>query len=394
MGHFHNEHEPLGGKLVTKTTVVCAALALIAAILLAKRMVLGLGSVTNLNNGYPWGIWIAYDVVIGTAFACGGYAMALVCYILNKGEYHPLVRPALLASCFGYTLGGVSILFDLGRWWNAWHILVPQYMQPNSVMFEVALCVMSYILVLWIEFAPAILTKLRLTHLRKKLDKVLFVFVALGCLLPTMHQSSLGTLLVVLGYQIHPLWQTPLLPLLFLCSAICMGFSIVVFEAVLGSAGFKRSIKHEMPQLAKIARIVQGFMVVYLVLRFGDLAVRGELGSIFTSGLRSLMFVVEIVLFATPVVLFARARNRATRQGLFVGAVAMLLGGALYRLDAFLVAYDTGPGWSYFPSVSELMVTFGIIAAEVLLYIVFVRKLPVFYTHKLTPADLAAAHEK
>lgn len=395
MGNFHNEHEPLGGKLLSKTTVVCAILALIAAFLLAKRMVLGLGSVTNLNNGYPWGIWIAYDVVIGTAFACGGYAMALVCYILNKGEYHPLVRPALLASCFGYTLGGISIIFDLGRWWNAWHILVPKYMQTNSVMFEVALCVMSYILVLWIEFSPAIVSKFAaLRPHKKKLEKILFFFVALGCLLPTMHQSSLGTLLVVLGYQIHPLWQTPLLPLLFLTSAICMGFSIVVFEAVLGSAGFKRSIKHEMPQLAKIARIVQGFMAVYLVLRLGDILVRGEFGAIFSSGLRSLMFVIEIVLFAAPIVLFSRESNRSSRQGLFVGAVAMLLGGALYRLDAFLVAYDTGPGWHYFPSVSELLVTFGIIAAEILLYIVFVRKLPVFYTHKLTPAELAAAHDK
>ena len=394
MGNFHNEHEPLGGKLVTKTTVVCAILALIAAFLLAKRMVLGLGSVTNLNNGFPWGIWIAYDVVIGTAFACGGYAMALVCYIMNKGEYHPLVRPALLASCFGYTLGGVSIVFDLGRWWNAWHILVPGYMQTNSVMFEVALCVMSYILVLWIEFAPAILAKFHMTGLKKKLDKVLFVFVALGCLLPTMHQSSLGTLLVVLGYQIHPLWQTPLLPLLFLTSAICMGFSIVVFEAVLGSAGFKRSIKHEMPQLAKIARIDQVLMVVYLGIRFADLAIRGEIGAIFSSGLRSLMFLIEVVLFATPVILFQSAKNRSSKQGLFVGAVSMLVGGALYRLDAFLVAYDTGPGWHYFPSVSELMVTFGIIAAEVLLYIVFVRRLPVFYTHALTPAELAAAHDK
>lgn len=395
MAPFHNEHEPLGGKLVTKTTVVCAILALIAAFLLAKRMVLGLGSVTNLNNGYPWGIWIAYDVVIGTAFACGGYAMALVCYILNRGEYHPLVRPALLASCFGYTLGGISIVFDLGRWWNAWHILVPKYMQTGSVMFEVALCVMAYILVLWIEFSPAIVSKFAaLRPHRKKLEKVLFVFVALGCLLPSMHQSSLGTLLVVMGYQIHPLWQTPILPLLFLCSAICMGFSIVVFEAVLGSAGFKRSVRHEMDTLGRIARIVQGFMAAYLVLRFGDLIVRGELGAIFTSGLRSLMFVIEIVLFATPVVLFSKAANRTSRQGLFVGAVAMLLGGALYRLDAFLVAYDTGPGWHYFPSVSELLVTIGIIAAEILLYIVFVRVFPVFYTHKLTADDLAAAHEK
>lgn len=394
MAPFQHEHEPLGGRLVTKTTVVCGILALIAAFLLAKRMVLGLGAVTNLNNGYPWGIWIAYDVVIGTAFACGGYAMALVCYILNKGEYHPLVRPALLASCFGYTLGGISIVFDLGRWWNAWHILVPKYMQTGSVMFEVALCVMAYICVLWIEFTPAILARFHKPGLKKKLDRILFVFVALGCLLPSMHQSSLGTLLVVMGYQIHPLWQTPILPLLFLCSAICMGFSIVVFEAVLGSAGFKRSIRHEMQTLGKIARIVQGFMIVYLALRFGDLIVRGELGSIFTSGLKSLMFVIEIALFITPVALFTKERNRTSRQGLFVGAVAMLLGGALYRLDAFLVAYETGPGWHYFPSVSELMVTIGIIAAEILLYIVFVRRFPVFYTHALTPADLAAAHDK
>jgi Ni/Fe-hydrogenase subunit HybB-like protein len=391
---FHNEHQPLGGRIVSKTTIICAILAAIAIVLLAKRMVLGLGAVTNLNNGYPWGIWIVYDVVIGTAFACGGYAMALLTYILNKGEYHPLVRPALLASAFGYTLGGVSIIFDLGRWWNAWHILVPGYMQTNSVMFEVALCVMAYILVLWVEFAPAILTKFGMTHLRKKLEKVLFLVIALGVLLPSMHQSSLGTLLVVMGHQIHPLWQTPILPLLFLMSAITMGFSIVVFEALLGSAGFNRSVRHEMPQLAKLARIIQGMMVVYLVVRFGDIIVRGQFGAIFGSGLKSLMFVIEIALFATPVVLFRKPANRGSRKALWIGACALLAAGALYRLDAFLVAYQTGAGWSYFPSVSELMVTIGIIAAEVLLYIVFVRNFPVFYTHKLTPAELAAAHDK
>lgn len=390
MGSFHNEHEPLGGKLVSKTTVVCAILALIAAFLLAKRMVLGLGAVTNLNNGYPWGIWIVYDVVIGTAFACGGYAMALLTYILNKGEYHPLVRPALLASMFGYTLGGISIVFDLGRWWNAWHILVPEYMQNGSVMFEVALCVMAYIVVLWIEFTPAFLARFHKIALKKTLEKVLFVFIALGVLLPTMHQSSLGSLLVVFGYQIHPLWQTPILPFLFLCSAMTMGFSIVVFEALVGSAGFKRSVKHEIPQLAKLARIVQGMMTVYLLVRFGDLAVRGELGAMFTSGFKSLMFWIEIVLFATPVLLFLKRANRHSKQALFVGAVSMLLGGACYRLDAFLIAYQTGAGWHYFPSVSEMMVTFGIIAAEILAYIVFVRNFPVFYTHALTPADLAA----
>lgn len=386
---FRNEHEPLGGSIFTLTTVICGALGLISAGFIVQRLFMGLESVTNLNNGFPWGIWIAYDVVIGTAFACGGYAMALMTYILNNGRYHPLVRPALLASCFGYTLGGVSIFIDLGRWWNAWHILVPGYMQPNSVMFEVALCVMTYILVLWIEFAPAILTRFRLTHWRKRLDKVLFVFIAIGVLLPTMHQSSLGSLLIVMGQQVHPLWQSMVLPLMFLTTSLAMGFSIVAFEGILGSQGFRKPMNHEIPQLASLARIVAYMLIAYLVIRFGDLAWRGDLALTVTSGWRSLMFWLEIVLFAVPVVLFLRRDNRYTPRWLWVGACCMLLGGAMYRLDAFLVAFRSTTSWNYFPSVPELLVTFGIIALEIGLYIAFVRLFPVFYTHKLSPAELA-----
>lgn len=202
---------PLGGRLVTPVTVVLAGLTAIAGVILLIRFFFGIGAVTNVNDGFPWGIWIAYDVMVGSALACGGYAMALLVYIFNRGEYHPLVRPALLASLFGYTLAGASVIFDLGRWWNVWHIFWPGYAQINSVMFEVAVCITAYIVVMWIEFSPVFLEKLGMKDVKRKLNKLLFFFIALGVLLPSMHQSSLGSLLVVFGYQVHPLWQTMLL---------------------------------------------------------------------------------------------------------------------------------------------------------------------------------------
>jgi Ni/Fe-hydrogenase subunit HybB-like protein len=376
----------IGGPLVTPFTLVLAALAGIGLFFMAQRFIYGLGAVTNINNGYPWGIWVVWDVVIATGFACGGYAMALVCYVMNRGEYHHLVRPALTASLFGYSLGGASVLIDLGRYWNFWHILWPGYAQPASVMFEVAACISCYILVLWIEFSPAFLEHLGLKNLKTKLNKVMFVFIGLGVLLPTMHQSSLGSLLVVFGYQIHPLWQTPLLPLLFLLTAVCMGFSIVILEATLAAVGFRRDIGDELPMLSKIGKIIMGILAAYLVIRLGDLVVRGAIFKVFTSGVKSVMFLIEMAAFAYPIAVLSSPANRRRLSKLLAAAMSMLTGAVLYRIDAFLVAYDTGPGWHYFPSVPEMMVTIGVIAIEVLAYIVFVRKFPILPGHSTKTA--------
>ncbi|CAA7614316.1 Ni/Fe-hydrogenase cytochrome b subunit [Magnetospirillum sp. UT-4] len=376
---------PLGGPWITPVTTVLAILAVIGLYFILKRFIFGLGAVANINNGFPWGIWIAWDVVIGTGLACGGYVMALMTYILNRGEYHPLVRPALTASLFGYSLGGLSVLVDLGRWWNFWHILSPAYFHPDSVMFEVAMCIAIYIMVMWIEFTPAFLEKWGMRDAKAKLNKAMPYFIALGVLLPTMHQSSLGSLLVVYGYQIHGLWQTVMLPLLFLTSAIGFGFAMVIFEAAWASAGFKRDIRPELPMLAKIGKILMGVMAAYLILRLGDLIVGGRIGLVFTSGFLSLMFLIEMALFAVPLVILSKPANRKRLSKLFIAACSMIAAGALYRIDAFLVAYQTGPGWNYFPSVPEIMVTVGLVAIEILAYIVFVRFFPVLPGHSSAP---------
>jgi Ni/Fe-hydrogenase subunit HybB-like protein len=257
--HAVHEHRPLGGRIITVPFLILCVLALIGGVLLAQRFLFGIGAVANVNDGYAWGIWVVIDVVVGTAFGCAGYAMALLVYILNRGEYHPLVRPALLASLFGYTLGGMAVVIDLGRYWNAYNLLLPGQINLRSVMFEISVCVAAYIIVLWIEFAPAFLERLGLKQPRKSLSRVLFLFIGLGVLLPTMHQSSLGTMLTVLGHRLDPLWQTQLLPLLFLISALVMGFAIVVFEAVLASVGFKRPAEAYI--LGKLAGLMAWLVV-------------------------------------------------------------------------------------------------------------------------------------
>ena len=371
----HPAPAPLGGPLVTPVTITLAILVVIAFVILGIRFVFGIGSVTNVNDGYTWGIWVIYDVMVGSAFACGGYTMALLVYIFNKGEYHPLVRPALLASLFGYTLAGASVIFDLGRYWNTWHIFWPGYAQVNSVMFEVAVCITAYVIVMWIEFSPAFLEKFGLKDIKRKLNKVLFLIIALGVLLPSMHQSSLGSMLVVYGYQIHPLWQTIMLPLLYLMTAVLMGFAVVIFEACLSSSGFRRPL--ELHLLTRLSRMMIGLLAVYLVVRLGDLAVRGALGFMFEVSIEGLMFWVEMGLFAAPLVLLANPASRLNPARLFIAAFCLLLAGFLLRINSYLVGYETGAGWHYFPSVPEIMVSVGMIALEILGYIVLVRYLPI-----------------
>jgi Ni/Fe-hydrogenase subunit HybB-like protein len=387
--HAHPAPAPLGGKLLTPWTVFLGLLSLVGVYFIVKRLIFGIGAVANINDGYPWGIWMVWDLVIGAALSCGGFAMALVVYIFNKGQYHPLVRPALLASLFGYTLAATSLFFDLGRYWNFWHVFWPGYAQVNSVIFELAVCMTAYILVLWIEFTPTIAEGFGMHGLRKKLEKWLFFFIGLGVLLPAMHQSSLGSMLVIFGEQIHPLWQTQILPMLFLISCLSMGFSMVVFEASVSSVGFRRPL--EMDILCGVGQILKWFLLAYLVARFGDLIWRGVLGYAFEPTLRAVMFWIENILVVIPLALLWTEASRRTPQKLFIAAVAMLFQGVIYRLNAYYTAYQTGDGWNYFPSLPEIMVTVGFISMEVLAFIIVVRYLPVLPAQETAPTPAAAS---
>ena len=385
----HAAPAPVGGNLVNAVTLTCGVLIALMVAILAVRFLFGLGSVTALNDGYPWGLWVVVDVIIGSAFACGGFSVAMLVYIFNRGEYHPLVRPALLASLFGYTLAGAGVIFDLGRWWNVWNMFWPGSINLNSVMFEVAICISLYIVVMWIEFSPVFFEKLGKDDARRKVGRAMFFFIALGTVLPMMHQSSLGTMLVVWGVQVHPLWQTPLQPLLYLLSAITMGYAVVLFESCLTSSAYRRKIETHM--LTPLAKVMLGFLAVYMVVRVGDVVVRGALPKAFVPSIEALSFWLEMACTAAPLILIGAETNRRNPAKLFVAGILLMLGGALLRLNGFLIGYETNidgaGGYTYFPTLAEVLVTAGMFAVEVLGYIIITRRFPV-----LPREDVQAAH--
>jgi Ni/Fe-hydrogenase subunit HybB-like protein len=383
--------QPVGGRIFTRPFNVLTGLFAAAAVLILFRLILGLGRITAMNDGYPWGLWIAFDVVTGTALACGGYSVALLVYIRNKGKYHPLVRPAVLTSALGYTLAGVGVGLDVGRWWSVWR--VPIYFwhwNLNSVLLEVALCIMSYMFVLWIELSPAFLERAEqagvpalrrfAARTRPIVEKALLWIMALGILLPTMHQSSLGALMLIAGPRLHPLWNTGWLPLLFLLSCIGMGYAAVVFEAVLSSWLFKTRPERDM--LAGIGGAIVPFAVAYVWLRVYDLAMRGQLGALFALDVYSVLTLLEFALVVVATSILLSESRRRNLGHLFRAAMLFMLAGSLYRFDTYLVAFRPGAQWSYFPSVAELLVTLGLVAGEIMLYIVIVKVFPILTLEK------------
>jgi Ni/Fe-hydrogenase subunit HybB-like protein len=332
------------------------------------------------------GLWIAFDVVTGTALACGGYAVALLVYVANRGHYHPLVRPALLTSAFGYTLGGLSVLVDIGRPWNFYRI--PLFFWDwnfSSILLEVALCIMLYTVVLWVEVSPAILEGWRhseLSTLRRlsarlapRLERALPYLIALGLLLPTMHQSSLGGLMLIAGPKLHPLWHTPFLPMLFLVSCVSMGYAAVVLESVISARVFHRPT--EAPMLRALATPIATVLLTYVAIRLTDLAANHKLGLVDPTDPYGLLFLAEIALFLIPAAALLLQKRHGRVRALATTAVLVVLGGGLYRFSTFLFAYDPGPAWSYFPTLGEFAVTLGFISAEILGYVVVVKRFPI-----------------
>lgn len=383
----HAPAQPVGGPILNSTGKILLTLGTLGLALVAWRFAVGLGASTGLSDGYPWGIWIAFDVVTGTALACGGYAMALLVYIFNKGRYHPLVRPAILTSVLGYSMAGLAVAIDVGRPWLIWRVpTAVNRWNLNSALLEVALCIMAYVGVLWVELAPAFLEKWKddpekpkLAKISGKLhaflEKALIWIIALGVVLPTMHQSSLGSVMMLVGPRLHPLWHTTLLPLFFLISCVSMGYAVVACESTLATRIFGR--RDETPMLRRLWGLAAWISMVFIAVRWIDLILRGRLAQIFAFDAYSIIFLVESAIFVAPFVMYLRHRQNAHQGNLFAGALVLILGGALYRFTTYLVAFKPGEGWTYFPTTPELLVTLGLVALEILAYIAIVKRFPI-----------------
>ncbi|OHB81304.1 MAG: polysulfide reductase, partial [Planctomycetes bacterium RBG_16_64_10] len=282
--------------------------------LAAYRFARGLGAATNLNDAFPWGLWIGFDMLCGVALAAGGFVLAGTVHIFGLKKFEPFVRPAIVTALLGYLLAIIGLIMDLGRPWAIWHPLI--MWQPRSVMFEVAWCVMLYTTVLFLEFLPIVFERFRMERSLRLINRLSIVFIITGIILSTMHQSSLGSLFVMAEHRMHVLWFTPLLPLLFFVSAVAVGVAMVIFEAIMSGLVFGH--RYPVRLLGDLAKALPPVLGIYIGLKLMDLSARGALPHLLDDSLESWAFTIELFLGAfLPGTLLLSPRVRYNLPKLF-----------------------------------------------------------------------------
>ena len=375
---------------ISPLPLVLLALMGIAFVIAMVRYANGIGAISNLGNSYPWAFWISFDLFTGVAISSGGFLMAATVYIFELKQFKPLLRPSLLTAFLGYILVVIALLVDLGHPERIWYMMI--HMNGTSVLLEIGICVMTYLTVLAVEFAPVVFEGLKWQKFAHLIHRFIMPFVILGVVLSTLHQSSLGSLLLIQPAKLFPLWWTPILPVLFFISAIAIGLGMIILESSLSARYFNRGLETHL--LEKLARVIPIVLAIYLVIKFSQLAIAGDLKYLFTSGLMSMLFWAEILIGAViPLILFSIKRIRQSDNGLLAGAIILLLGMILNRFDVswFAVKHPDPITYiptfmannvHYLPSLPEVLVSVGIFSAGILAFGLAVKYLPVFEEEK------------
>jgi len=341
----------------------------------------GLGGATSLTDQFPWGLWIGFDVLCGVGLAAGGFTLAATVHIFNIERYKPILRPAILTAFLGYLLVILALMFDLGLPYRIWHPLV--MWNPHSVMFEVGWCVTLYTTVLALEFSPIVLERLHWHRALAAMRIILIPLVILGVILSTLHQSSLGSLYLIVPRKLYPLWYTSLLPVFFFVSALCAGLAMTIFESWHSSRAFGKQL--ELSLLSNMGRLLGVLLSVYLTMRFLDLLHRGALSLLLQRRPETYLFFLEIVLFAIPTFFLFRRSVYSRASALYGCAVMVLFGFVANRLNVSVTGMEAGSGVSYFPKWTEIAITLFIVALGFAIFRFAVRYLPIF--EAVTPAN-------
>ena len=369
---------PLGITMLTILVVIGLAV-------MVYRYISGLGAISNLSDGRPWGLWISFDLYCGVALAAGGFTLAGAVYVFRLEKYHAVVRPAVLTAFLGYTLVILALLVDLGQPWYIWHIIINWNI--HSPLFEVGVCVMTYTAVLALEFSPAVFEALGRSRLPvigrikwhipwKVIRAIQIPLVIAGVVLSTLHQSSLGSMLLMMPETLHALWYTPVLPILFLTSAVAVGPAMVIFESTLSTRVFGHKL--DIDVLSGLARAIPYILGIYLLLKVVDLMAAGEIGLIFSAYPQNLLWWGEIIIgIILPIILFSSAAVRENRNAVFWVSVLVVRGLMLNRFNVSLLALDIRPGYTYFPHWMEVAVSVGLVADALLVVWLAHRLLPI-----------------
>jgi Ni/Fe-hydrogenase subunit HybB-like protein len=338
------------------------------------RLFVGLGASTNLSKTFPWGIWISFDLTT-VALSGGAFTLAALVYVFHMHDLHPATRPTVLFGLLGYSAVLVILFFDLGRWDRFWHFLV--YPNINSALFEVSWCIALYSVILFYEFSPAILEKSGKARLLKTVKKYTIAAVIAGVTLSSMHQSSLGTLFVIMSPRLYPLWYSMLLPVFFLISSLAAGIALVIIAAIISARLFHQTLSPRV--IEKLGWLLPWILGFYLVLKLGELLLTEELGLLFTSGPYSVLFLTELIVgVIIPIILSSIKKVRLSRTSSLISALFVIAGIVLNRFDTSWFAIEPVGGVQYSPSWMEVAILIGVASGVLLVFTLVSRFLPVF----------------
>jgi Ni/Fe-hydrogenase subunit HybB-like protein len=340
---------------------------------LILRFVRGLGAATNLSDEFPWGLWVGFKL-FSVALAGGGFTLAAVVHIFNLKRYRPVLRPMILTAFLGYSAFICSLIIDLGRPYRVWHPVV--MWNDHSVMFEIAWCVMLYTTVLILEFAPAVLERLRWQRALGWLRAVMIPVVILGVILSTLHQSSLGSLYLIVPGKLYPLWYSPFEPVFFFVSALCAGLAMTIFESWHSRKAFGKQLEQSL--VTGLGRVLAVALSFYLTLRLIDMAHRGVFHLLLLPRTETYLFLLEIALLLAPMSLLFRSRIHHNPTALYLCSVLTLLGFVTNRMNVAITGMEASSGVYYFPKWTEIAITMSLVAGAFGVFWLAVKYLPVF----------------
>jgi Ni/Fe-hydrogenase subunit HybB-like protein len=349
----------------------------VGAVASLARFIFGLGATTHLNDTYPWGLWISFDVVTSVPLAAGAFTIGIVAHIFHIKKLEPLVRPAIVTGFLGYSLVCIGLLLDLGQPQRGINVLL--YWNIHSPMFEVSMCVMAYTTVLTLEFLHPVAEKFG-WHLPLRLLRTLELpFAILAAMISTLHQSTLGTFFLIAVDKLHNLWYNPLLPLQFWLSAIFTGLSIVIFEASLVHKYMNQPDESEL--LATLTKIIPWVMGVYILVKAYALAFLSH-GPLFDRPVLLVLFAIEVIIgLFIPFGMFLTQNIRSDKKLQMRAASLVLFGLIMNRFNVSMFGMEQPGQQIYVPSVIESLVTIGIISAHVLFFVLIAKYFPIFEHH-------------
>jgi Ni/Fe-hydrogenase subunit HybB-like protein len=366
------------GPVLTPLLAVLMALASIGFLMAGMRLVSPLGPFSAMNSVYAWGIWKTFNVMTLTALGSGPLALGMAAWVFNRQKLHVVMRTALVSGFLFYATGLIALGFDVGRPWNFYSAVMPWRWNTESAMLEISICMPLYCAVfLMFEILPLFLERLYYTgneksraflrHVSPRIRKV-YPFVIIGAyVIPLMHQSSLGGLLLLAGDKIDPLWQSPAMPWLYLIAAALCGFAFTIFLLLIVCLRYGRKLDGGV--LTELARLLAGMCFLFLSIRAIDLIWRGQIHAAFAFNRMSLLFLLEEALILIPAVALCFRRVRVTPRALLNMSALACVGGMFYRFIPTSIAYKPMDSTNYFPSVPELVMAVGYISLGIVAFI-------------------------